>query len=101
VLGAPVWGGMPAAPMIAYLDGGPSREGISLQGKRVACLVTGIFPPGMGRNQALARMREICEVKGTTLCGAESVGWLSLRRRRQIAAVVDRLSRSFGTEGRT
>ena len=95
VLAAPVWGGQPAAPMTAYLQGIPS-----LQGKRVAYLVTGAFPPGLGRNQALARMREICQARGATLCGEASVGWLSLHRKRHIAAAVEALSRSFQMEDR-
>lgn len=67
----------------------------SLEGKRVACLVTGLFPPGLGRNQALAQMEAVCESKGATLCGSGSVGWLSLRRKRQIASTVESLAALF------
>jgi flavodoxin len=88
VFAAPVWGGRPAPPMAAYLEQLPSMEGT-----QVACLVTGFFPPGLGRNQALARMTETCTAKGATLCGTGSVGWLSLNRKRQIARVVAGLSR--------
>ncbi len=90
VLGSPVWGGTPAPPMLSYLEQVPS-----LQGKEVVCLVTGLFPPGWGRNQAIAQMKEICESKGATVCGSGSVGWLSLGRKRQIVKVVDRLSELF------
>jgi len=86
----PVWGGLPAPAMASYLGQVPS-----LQGKRVACLVTGFFPAKWGRNQTIAWMKEACQSKGATVCGAESVGWFSLRRGRQIAEAVDRLSALF------
>lgn len=90
VFGAPVWGGAPAPPMASYLE-----QLASLQGIQAACLVTGIFPPGWGRSQTLARMQEICESKGAALCGSGSVGWLSFRRKRRIAEVVQDLSGLF------
>ena len=90
VLGTSVQGGMPAPPMATFLDQLPS-----LQSVQVACLVTGFFPPGWGRNQTLASMREICESKGATVCGTGSVGWLSLRRKRQIVQVVEALIKAF------
>ena len=90
VFACPVQGGVPAAPMMSYFE-----QIASLEGKRVACLVTGVFPAGWGRNQTLAKMKEICESKGAAVCGLESVGWLSLGRRRQIQTVVDSLSRLF------
>jgi len=90
VFGCPVWGGVPALPMTSYL-----KHVGSLQGKKVACLVTGAFPAGAGRNQTLARLGEICEAKGATLCGSGSVGWMSLDRGRQIAKAVDELSARF------
>jgi flavodoxin len=68
--GTSVQGGTLAPPMASYLEQVPS-----LQGVPVACLVTGFFPPGWGRNQTIARMVEICESKGATLCGTGSVGW--------------------------
>jgi flavodoxin len=90
VFSAPVQGGAPAPPMGSYLE-----QITSLQGKKVACLVTGIFPAGWGRNQTIAQMKAICASKGATVCGAGTVGWWSLGRKRQIAEVVDRLSRAF------
>ena len=90
VFGAPVWGGVPAPPMTSYLE-----QITSLQGKKVACLVTGIFPSGWGRNQTIARMKDVCESKGATVCGSGSVGWWSLGRKRQISKVVDSLSELF------
>jgi flavodoxin len=90
VFGASVRGGVPAPPMASYLE-----QLTSLQGKKVACLVTGFFPAGWGRNQTMARMVEICESKGATVCGTGSVGWFSLRRRQQMAGVVRDLSGLF------
>jgi flavodoxin len=87
VFGSPVWGGVPAAPMVSYLEGVTS-----LQGKQVACLVTGFFPAAWGRNQTIAHMQAVCEAKGATVCGSESVGWWSLNRRRQIARAVSSLA---------
>ena len=90
VFGSPVQGGVPAPPMASYLE-----QVTSLEGKKVACLVTGVFPAGWGRNQTVTRMTEICQSKGATVCGSGSVGWLSLRRKRQISKVVDSLSTLF------
>jgi flavodoxin len=90
VFASPVQGGTPAPPMVSYLEQVPS-----LKGKQVACLVTGVFPARWGRNQTIAQMVEVCESKGATVCGSGSVAWWSLSRRRQIAEVVDSLSRSF------
>ena len=85
-----VQGGLLAPPMRSYLDQVPS-----LAGKRVVCLVTGFFPAEWGRNQTVAQLQAICESKGATVCGSGSVGWFSLRRRRQISQVVDSLSEAF------
>jgi flavodoxin len=91
VLGVPVWGGHPASPMRAYLE-----QVESLSGKRVACLTTGFFPfANWGRNQTLTEMAEACEVRGAEVVGSESVGWLSLSRRRQIDEAVDAISKLF------
>jgi flavodoxin len=87
VLGSPVRGGRMSAPMRSYLE-----QVSTLEGKKVACLVTGLFPAAWGRNQTLAEMEEACESKGAEVCGSGSVGWFSLGRSRQISRVVDRLS---------
>ena len=87
VLGCPVWGGVMSSVMASYLEQVPS-----LQGKRVACLATHIFPPGWGANQTLSQMREVCESKGATVCGSGSASWFPLGRQRRIAEVVDNLS---------
>ena len=90
VFAAPVWGGKPASPMGRYLD-----QLSSLEGKKVACLATGVFPYGWGRKQTTEQMEAVCEAKAATVCAVGSVGWWSFRRGRQIANVVERLRASF------
>jgi putative transposase len=46
-------------------------------------------------DQTIAQMEDICESKGTIVCGSGSVKWFRLRRKRQIAEVVERMSRLF------
>ena len=87
---SPVWGGTPASPMASYLE-----QVASLQGKKVACLATHFFPSGVGGNQTLAQMKDICESKGAAVCGVGSVNWFRLGRKRKIAQVVDSLSKLF------
>jgi menaquinone-dependent protoporphyrinogen IX oxidase len=95
VICSPVWGGTLALPMASYLG-----QVTSLEGKKVACLVTQLFPPALGGNQTLAQMKEICESKGAIVCGSGDVSWLHLRRKRKIAEVVDSLSQLFNEECR-
>jgi multimeric flavodoxin WrbA len=90
VLGTPTWGGAMASPMATYL-----AQLDTLAGKPVACLVTGFFPAGWGRNQTLAQMKEVCQGLGATVVGTGSVGWLSFRRKRQIEEVVAQLCGLF------
>jgi len=86
-----VQGGEPAPRMASYMAQLPC-----LQGKEVACLATGFFPvAGWGRDQTLAKMQEVCEIRGATVCGSGSVGWFSLTRKRQIVEVVEALSGLF------
>ena len=68
----------------------------SLQGKKVACLVTQFFPyPWMGGNRAIRQMQKLCESKGATVCGSGVVNWMRSRRERTTVEAVDRLSRLF------
>ena len=88
VLGSPVNGGRMSAPMKTYLDQIPS-----LQGKRIAILLTHFFFQSWGANQTVEQMTEASESKGAMVCGVENVRWLSLRRRKQISEAVERLAR--------
>ena len=91
VFATPVQGGSPSPAMRSYL-----AEVASLEGKKVACLVTEFFPfPWMGGNRAISQMIEICESKGATICGSGIVNWSRLCRGRQITEVTDRLSKLF------
>jgi flavodoxin len=90
VFGTPTWGGAMASPMATYL-----AQLDTLADKPVACLVTGIFPADWGRNQNLAQMKETLEGLDATVVGTGSVGWLSFRRKRQIAETVAQLSSFF------
>jgi len=90
VFACPVRGGTIPSPMKRYLEQIPS-----LRDKTVACLVTHFFRREWGANQVLAALREICESKGATVCGVGDVRWFSLRRKKQIARVVEALSGLF------
>ncbi|MEW5826399.1 MAG: flavodoxin [Candidatus Bipolaricaulota bacterium] len=49
----------------------------SLDGKRVACLVTQAFPyRWLGGNRALRQMRRLCEAKGARVVAGEVVNWM-------------------------
>jgi hypothetical protein len=68
----------------------------SLQGKKVACLVTHFFPfAWLGGNRAIRQMTRLCEAKGATVCGSGIVNWSRKDRDRQIGQVVDRLGKCF------
>jgi flavodoxin len=90
VFGTCVRGGLMAAPMAGLL-----AQIAPLDGLPVACLVTGFFPPNLGRNQTIAQMQAACEARGGRVIGTGSVGWFSLFRKRQIAEVVAHLSGLF------
>lgn len=90
VLGSPAWGGLIASPMLAYLEQTPS-----LQGKKVAFLVTHLFPARWGANQTFSQFRSICESKGATVCGSGNLGWPRLGQRRKIAEAAEQLSQLF------
>jgi flavodoxin len=93
VLGCPVWGGVMSSAMTTYLE-----QVTSLQGKRVACMVTHIFPPGLGANQTIDQMKGVCESKGAIVCGSGSASWFPLGRKRRIVEVVDNLTWALESE---
>jgi multimeric flavodoxin WrbA len=90
VFACPVRGGTVPSPMRRYLEQLPS-----LEGKRVAFLVTHFFRRAWGAEQTLAQMEEIRAPKGATVVAAEDVRWFGLRRKQQIEQVVDELSQVF------
>ena len=67
----------------------------SLEGKKVACLVTQSFPyPWMGGNRAIRQMRRICESKGATVRGFAIVNWAKSRREKTTAQAIEGLTRA-------
>jgi NAD(P)H dehydrogenase (quinone) len=91
VFGSPVQAFSLCQAMVEYLEQAPS-----LQGKKVACLVTQAFPyPWLGGNRAIRQMKGACESKGATVCGSGIVNWMKRRREQQIDEVVDELSSLF------
>jgi NAD(P)H dehydrogenase (quinone) len=86
VLACPVHGGRAAAPMQAFLD-----QCSSLRGKKVACLVTQVFPHWLGGDQTLGVMQAQCISKGAQVVATGSISWYSFTRRRQIEAVIAKL----------
>jgi len=65
----------------------------SLEGKRVACLVTQQFPyPWLGGNRAIRQMEKLCRVKGATIIGAAVVNWATSRREKTTQAAIERLA---------
>ncbi len=68
----------------------------SLEGKKVACLVTQSFPyPWMGGNRAIRQMRRICESKGATVRGSAVVNWAKARREKTTAQAIERLTQAL------
>jgi len=78
VLGTPVNGGRPSAPMRTFLESIPS-----LAGKSVAIYVTHFLPYKWGSDQTLSLMRALCEEKGGQVLGAGDILWSSLRRKKR------------------
>ena len=91
VFGSPVQAFSLCQAMVDYL-----KQVASLQGKKVAFLVTQAFLyPWLGGNRAVRQMTRLCESQGATVCGAGIVNWMKKRREQQIVEVVDRLSGLF------
>jgi len=68
----------------------------SLQGKKVACLVTQQFPyPWMGGNRAIRQMKKLLKAKGGTIAGSAVVNWAKSRRGKTTVAALERLSDLF------
>ena len=91
VFGSPVQAFSLSSAMASYLT-----QIASLQGKKVAFLVTQFFPfPWMGGNRTVGQMKKICESKGATVCEAEIVNWLNPSREKRITEVVEKLIKLF------
>ena len=91
VFGAAVEAFSLSSVMSAYLK----RVG-SLEGKKVAFLVTEGFPyPWMGGNRAVSQMKKLCRAKGAEIVGSAVVNWAKSRREKTTAAALDRLTGLF------
>jgi len=91
VFGSPVQAFSLSSVMASYLT-----QIASLQGKKVAFLVTQFFPfPWMGGNRTVGQMKKICESKGAVVCGAEIINWSNPSREKRIIEVVEKLSKLF------
>ena len=69
----------------------------SLQGTKVACLVTEFFPfPWMGGNRAIRQMKKTCQSKGASIRATGIVNWgIKSRRDKTMAVAVNKLSKAF------
>jgi flavodoxin len=86
IFGSPVHAFSLAPAMKTYLD-----QISSLQDKNVACFVTKSLPFNWtGGNQAIDKMKKICESKGATIVGTDIVVW-----RGDLEKKIDELIRKF------
>jgi len=91
VFGSPVQAFSLSSVMASYMT-----HIASLQGKKVALLVTQFFPfPWMGGNRTIGQMKKICESKGAAVCGEEIVNWSNPSREKRITEVVEKFSKLF------
>jgi flavodoxin len=71
IFGSPVHAFSLSSAMTAFMSQIPS-----LEGKKVSCFVTKGLPlKGTGGNQAISKMKNICESKTGDFCGSEIVIW--------------------------
>lgn len=86
VLGSPVHAFSLAPPMKVYLE-----QIDSMQNKKIACFVTkGLRFNWTGGNQAIGKMKKICESKGGKIVGTDIVVW-----NKNKDAKIDELIRKF------
>jgi len=68
----------------------------SLDGKRVACLITQSFPfKWMGGNRAMRQMMAALESAGANIVGSEIVNWMGSGLEERIANATDALAKIF------
>jgi hypothetical protein len=91
VFGAPVQAFSLSPAMKSYLT-----QMTSLKNKKVVCFITKQLPfYWTGGNQAINKMKKICESKEGTICGSGMVIWSGKHREKKITDVVEKLSRLF------
>lgn len=80
VFAAPVRAFQASPVIVTYLNSLPA-----LSGKKCALLVTQHFPYAwMGGNNALKKMKSLCEQKGAVVCAAGIVNWSNKKREQMI-----------------
>lgn len=90
VFGSPVHAFSLAPAMKAYME-----QISSLEGKKIVCFVTkGVPFNRTGGNQAISKMKKICQSKGGTVIGTEIVIWRG-KYQKKIADLVEKFSRLF------
>ncbi len=90
VFGAPVHAFNLCPGMSAYMS-----QIQSLQGKKIACYVTKGLPlTGTGGNQAISKMKKLCESKGGNVCGSGIVVW-NKGREKQITKIAEEMCKLF------
>jgi flavodoxin len=90
VFGAPVHAFNLCPGMTAYMSQIPS-----LQGKKIACFVTKGLPlNSTGGNQAISKMKKICESKGGDVCGSGIVVW-NKGREKHITKIAEEMCKLF------
>ncbi|WP_424357724.1 flavodoxin family protein [Methanocella sp. MCL-LM] len=91
VFAAPVQAFSLSAVMAAYLKQLPS-----LSGKKIACFVTKGLPfAWTGGNSAIGKLTKECEARGGTVGATGIVVWRGANRDKNIADVVDAISKAF------
>ena len=86
VMATPVHGGRMSAPMMTFLETVPT-----LEGKRIAYLLTHFLPRKWGAVQTIEVMEGLCWEKGGKILGTTDVTWFGLGRNRRISQAIDHL----------
>lgn len=95
IFGAPVRAFSISPVMETYLNQLPS-----LEGKKVICLVTMLFPfAWMGGRRAVRQMKEICQSKGAKVLDIGVIGWSRRHREKDIADMVRRFAAQLRSTG--
>lgn len=88
ILGAPVRGFSISPVLAAYLNKVPT-----LRGQKVDLFVTQAFPYSwMGGNQAIKKMRKVCEEKGAVIKDTAIVNWKNKNREQLILELINKLA---------
>lgn len=87
IIGSPVQGGAPAAPVLEFLNRVPS-----MKEKRTVIFATHFFRREWGAVQSLAILKDLCESKGARILSLEDIRWFAFDRNQEIDWLGDRIS---------